>query len=251
MFLDDERAFYNDLPASTKEYFADGRKLHDAVLRSLGPQIQVNKAIDRRVAQTVLALLSKGLSTFRGIELVAMAGLGGDAQALLRSLFEAMLAAQWILQNEDERKQRAMTFAAYEFNQYRKMLKAVAVNKKLADVDMSKQLTIVDATLDGVLKHVPGDAWKEHWSGKGGIENVARELDALDWYDTVFRFSSSALHANMMRQLYDAGDQLGIDMGPDAEELPMALAAGMLFLRELASVVFDALGLSTAALDSV
>src|SRR4051812_648523 len=66
--------------------------LHDAVVSMLGgnwtvPKEKV-KGLDSAVVYTVAGLLTKACKTFRAVQLLCEAGLGTDAGAMGRSLFE-------------------------------------------------------------------------------------------------------------------------------------------------------------------
>ncbi len=60
-------------------------------------KIQAHRGLDRAVVDVALGLYVKACRQFRGIQLLSEAGLGSDASALTRGLFETTLALKFVL----------------------------------------------------------------------------------------------------------------------------------------------------------
>src|SRR5438128_790798 len=96
--------------------------LHDVVVNMFGGnwKITKTKGLDEVVTYTVAGLLTKACKTFRAVRVLCAAGLGTDAGAVARSLFETTIAIVFILKTRS--KERARIFHAYDAEQRLKML---------------------------------------------------------------------------------------------------------------------------------
>lgn len=80
--------------------FAQMSELHDfsVGIISFPLRIESRPDLDRSTADVALALYVKACRQFRGIQLLCEGGLGSDAWALARNLFETTLAVCFVLQ---------------------------------------------------------------------------------------------------------------------------------------------------------
>lgn len=72
--------------------------LHNFAVSILNPQIKIrgSKGIDDSVVYVCLGLFVKACRQFRSVQRLCQAGLGSDAHALTRNLFETWLALMFV-----------------------------------------------------------------------------------------------------------------------------------------------------------
>jgi hypothetical protein len=253
VLFDDERQFFDALPLEPSPLIEAGRKLHDAIFLSISPALRVGReGVNKRVARTLLALIARGTKTYRAIELAVGAGLDSDAHALLRTLFETTIAVEWIRKEHSEH--RAALFNAYVLNQPRGTLNAWQSNAALrASVeDVGDRRARLESLFDSLAADLAGDeSWKDHWSGRGSLENVCRDLNAHAWYDTVFRQASLAVHpSDLLDQMHDAANDIGVGFSPSPKQVPVVIGLASFLLYRLARGACEALGVNTGVLEA-
>jgi hypothetical protein len=219
------------ITVALKDAFEKTDRVYDAVeaMITSGP-IRINVArlgdADPTVVPLSIALLTKGLKSFRAVKVTAQEGCGQDASILLRGLFENCLAVLWLLDKDSTR--RARMYAAH--SDQRAM---VAIEERLKidslRVKAAEEHVIVQRRLESWLQLLtPEDlsTCRRHWSGLRGVEQVASTLDG--WtvaYVTLYRTTSNYAHgadAESHLRMSDSGVPIALLL-PGLQELSRVL----------------------------
>jgi Family of unknown function (DUF5677) len=178
----------------------------DCILRLLTAKIFKGTAPehgDQLVFYVVMALLTKAFKSHRAIVAVATEGLGEDANALLRALFETATAVDFILR--DESALRTRVYLAYVAHRrlviYKSWRGTPSLRDKVSDEDLARAQRNVDERVAALPKDTN---YESHWSGHRNLEQLLQHLDAIEGYHTFYRFASAIAHAS------DAEDHLAL-----------------------------------------
>lgn len=171
-------------------------RLHDAVIgmMSAGSWTIGRRGLNRQVIETMMGLLTKACKTFRSIQILCERGLIDDANALVRVLMENTVAIAFILQKKP--RERVRIYHAHTFVQEIKMLNDWKNTPGLKRKASKKVIKQANAGLAAWAKGLPvGTDFKHHWSGKRNLQEAVKELRGEVMYATLFRFTSSVIHA--------------------------------------------------------
>jgi len=145
--------------------------------------------------EIILGLLTKAIKTFRSVELLARRGLHEDANALVRVLTETATATTFILQTRS--RERALGYYAHSLSQSLKMIREWKRTPGLKRRVSSKKIKEVEEALESIVSCLPtGYDFRNHWSGKGSLQNALKSLRADSVYSVLYRHTSSIAHAS-------------------------------------------------------
>jgi hypothetical protein len=105
--LPNEPAVERDLASRFGNQFTEMTALHTFAVSILAPQITIkgSKGVDGSVVYVCLGLFVKACRQFRSVQHLCQAGLGSDAHALTRNLFETWLALMFVARRRVTLKQ--------------------------------------------------------------------------------------------------------------------------------------------------
>jgi uncharacterized protein DUF5677 len=251
--LPDEAEARAKLSELFRKQFAEMDELHDFSVKLIPFPLRIDAQphLDRSTVDVALALYVKASRQFRGIQLLCEAGLGTDAYALARNLFETTLAVCFVLQPRfiPKRNGRRLTrvkgkplssrfrarlyIANLAFEQER-MLRHWRTTTGLRRVaarttDASIRKRVIDA------EAVIGPDWTERlkqshsYSGLS-IKDLADSLNLRTSHATFYRSASWSTHATDAEAFFSA--ELTLDIAPSPRGITGAAgAASVLLLR--------------------
>lgn len=193
-----------------------------------------------KVMTLALALYTKICKSYRSILLLCERGFSEDADTITRTLFEAVLAFCFVMQRRFTLKEngkplplvpgkrltagfRTLLYFAHVAFDDERTLQAYAQRHGLKRA--AKRLLKTDplATAEGFAKMI-GAHWtarlKQRRSYSGlSIKHLAESLGLGTYYDSVYRFQSSAVHsADACRFFEIAQGALILELGPSAAQ---------------------------------
>jgi hypothetical protein len=196
--LPEEKEARADLAQQFNDLFSRSERVHNAAVELLtrGKFVVSKRNPGRGVLTLIASLLTKALKTFRGIQILAEAGLGQDASVLARQLFETAVAVKFILKAETPL--RAAMFAAHEDQ---RLLVIVENAARIGGFPTAGSQETLDKAREKVRvwsEVMPPDALasvRRHWSGHT-LEWAAGEVGLLRPYAMMYRFTSGFAHGS-------------------------------------------------------
>ena len=253
--LPEELEFRSSLGLELRADIERAEHLFESVMRRIGddvspenPGIRTNTAAPMFVRRMLVAYLTKVISTFRGIVLLANSGRPEEASALLRVLFEVLAVVRFIVQDEAQIQHRAAMVYLHGRVREAVMVRTWQLSPKLRHKDQAAYLAEAKVP-DFIEKLVPPEVnrehLKKHWSGQpGGLATICPSLDLGEWYDTVYRTASMFSHAtdHHSRLEVDEGGGLVVSFMPHAAGLGLTLKVGCVLLWVATFDILKALG---------
>lgn len=225
--------------------------LHDVVIgmMSAGSWTIGKRGLNRQVIVTMMGLLTKACKTFRSVHILCERGLIDDANALVRVLMENTVAIAFILQKKP--RERVRIYHAYTLVQDIKMLNDWKNTPGLKRKVSKKLIKQANDALTASTKGLPeGTDFKHHWSGKRNLQEVMKELRVYVMYATLYRFTSSVIHASDFGAHFtieqESGDHI-CEIEPKAQGFKVPFHAARELLWNAANQIDHRLGLGFSA----
>ena len=161
--------------------------------------------------------------SFDRVKNVVAKGLGDDAFALIRVMYETTVAVLFILQEDSIKRARIYQRALSAFQQ-NKMVMHWKRTPGLEDAATPKLIATAQSVFDAWSKDLPSDVnVKSHWSGLGRFEDAVNKIGHQKWYATLYRHTSTTSHASDFGAHVTATSdrkQVLFHPGPSAENVP-------------------------------
>lgn len=238
--LYEETAAVEEVQAALRAELSAARTFHASAMRLVEQgswKVTGAEDITPTVVMAALGLLAKALKTYRAIELLASAGLGGNALIEARALFECGVCLLFIL--EQDSRNRVATYIVYVEEQKQKMLRAWKDDPKLAtNVTREAEAKLAD-NVKRARKLLPKEVAEKplkHWSGKQNLREVLQLLDGDTDYLTVYKRTSAILHVSDVDGQFiveNGGNDWPLDLGPSSKDVTEALAIAQLVLHSM------------------
>jgi hypothetical protein len=243
--------------------FAQMSELHDLSVSFVSFPLKVASGpdLDRSTADVSLALYVKALRQFRAIQVLCEGGLGTDAWALARNLFETTLALCFVLQPRFRPKRGGRPLAAVKGKPLSRRFRA---RLYIANISFEKERTLSQWQKTRGLRRtakravrvieervkqaesVIGPEWTERlkrsrsYSGLS-IKDLAASLKLTTSYATFYRMASWPTHATDADMIFSQESTL--DIAPSPRGIREAAAAASILLCRCADIVNDGLRL--------
>jgi Family of unknown function (DUF5677) len=208
--------------------------------------------------RAVTGMLAKAFKTHRAVLLLAQAGYGEDAHALVRSLFELAVYARVIATDATgEMAERWIDFAVAESYELLRMARSgrfpslhelheviTAHPGEFADVERRAQ-EIQEGWRFWRVRKSDGE-WilDGHWSGMKGLRELAESVGWAEQYALTQTIASQEIHgtsASVAGYIRDTGDELVIDGSPSVGGVAVALSDAEPYLTAVIEVWADAM----------
>jgi hypothetical protein len=211
--------------------------------------LQGTRGVDDAVCLVALGLFIKACKQHRSVQLLARAGLGEDALALTRCLFETTLALVLTLKDRVRMRSNGVLMPTVPSRHAGSMLRA---RLYLANIAFEHDRTLREfgrtrglrrfrrragalrevARQVGPAEYAIGPQWSQRlrrsrsYSG-GSVKDLALTLRFLPTYATLYRYASWSVHAidlaHFVTQPAQAGARLRVQIAPSDAEVPGAV----------------------------
>lgn len=176
------------------------------------------------------ALLAKACKTHRAIGLCCNSGLGHDAQALGRMLFENVVAILYLLDDDlsaEQRAQRGTMLRCYQFVQASKAT-APHVVGEARSAEALEHIKEVLADLERDLGPAVYSSVRRFGFAGRPVERVAADLGLPDSYQLLYRMGSANIHCSDLYQhitIDDSGGDVELHLTPSTTLLRTVFVA--------------------------
>lgn len=182
------------MPEEIKTLFSLNGELHNLV----DTQLQFDISDKNNKSFFVAFVIGKAYKTYEAIILLCKNGYGEDAFMLARTLFELMVTAVYILQDESE--DRLMRYMNYDWVTRKQMYDYIATKDDLlANLNKAIESGGKENTIDEVERKYKAVMERYHyrdsWSDKT-IQGMSDSIGRLDMYNTVYRMQCTVSHTN-------------------------------------------------------
>lgn len=171
-------------------------------------------------------------------------GLSNGAIKVLRGMFEAVVAAEYLSKNPDEIANyrdyhKVILWKRY---QYLARVEPEKTKQKVSQERVSQILADYEAVKDRFPK-------RHQWNQKKGVKEMAEGVGLGDTYDWFYCSASSLHHANMeaLHSHFMKVEETGVAIGPSLSGCGPALAVADLMVFESLRTLDSCLGLGFAA----
>ncbi len=169
-----------------------------------------------------LFILTRAIKTFTAIEVLCLQGFGQDVAALIRSLLENLITAQYIIFDEKTADHMAKRFVEYKWVIFKRSL---AEEERGLRRSADEEKVEFNEKKELILKHVEefkkrydikSDRALITWSGKT-VKDMARQVskELYDEYESTFRRCSRFSHPTILGDKeYIVQDQRSLTFSP-------------------------------------